>query len=207
VGFTNAIWSVGDFAGMVRDARRHLHLTQADVAKRTGISRPWISQFEKGKITNPSFDRLLKVCDAVDIRLSGTYGPSHDEPIASQRARTDESAADEGAWGMRAIMKLPDSTRSRLRTVGEMASHAPHLSGLKPFPLTDNFYNKHLHQQIGEMLESASQPLRENTSTHHRNSPEDHDSPIPNWAACNRTKGSSTTDTSAPTSSSQRGDR
>lgn len=91
MGFTNAIWAVGDLAGMVRDARRHLHLTQADVAERTGISRPWISQFEKGKITNPSFDRLLKVCDVVDIRLSGTYGPLHDQSNSAKNEHADKS--------------------------------------------------------------------------------------------------------------------
>ncbi|MEO2385312.1 helix-turn-helix transcriptional regulator, partial [Bifidobacterium longum] len=40
-------------------------LTQADLSERTGLSRPWINQFEQGKIENASIGRILTLCNAL----------------------------------------------------------------------------------------------------------------------------------------------
>ena len=49
-------------------------LTQADLSERTGLSRPWINQFEQGKIENASIGRILTLCNALGITLTVSYG-------------------------------------------------------------------------------------------------------------------------------------
>lgn len=156
MGYTNTIWAVGDIAGMVRDARRHLHLTQADIAARTGISRPWISQFEKGKITNPSFDRLLKVCDAVDIRLSGTYGPRHDQENQAGNKYIDktESPHLNEVIPNAAMGKRLSSSLSHIASLIQ----APDFSST--YQLIAEKYSKQLHEQskaLSDMVKSLGQ--------------------------------------------------
>jgi HTH-type transcriptional regulator/antitoxin HipB len=40
-----------DISALIRDRRTHLAWSQADLAKRVGVSRIWIIQLEKGKPT------------------------------------------------------------------------------------------------------------------------------------------------------------
>jgi transcriptional regulator with XRE-family HTH domain len=84
----NAIWSVGDLANVIRDARQTRLMTQSELARRAHVSRPWISQFEKGKIPNPTLDRILRICDILDVRLEAGYGPS----FASDKTELPASA-------------------------------------------------------------------------------------------------------------------
>lgn len=53
----------------LRDRRRHLGWTQTELARRAGVSRPWISEIENGKPT-AQLDRLLLVVSALDLDLS-----------------------------------------------------------------------------------------------------------------------------------------
>lgn len=43
-------------------------LTQADVAKKAGMSQPHLSNLFTGKITNPQFGTMVKLCESVGIR-------------------------------------------------------------------------------------------------------------------------------------------
>jgi transcriptional regulator with XRE-family HTH domain len=45
------ITSPRDLAVALRGRRTHLGLTQTDVAVRAGVSRPWLSKVEQGKVT------------------------------------------------------------------------------------------------------------------------------------------------------------
>jgi transcriptional regulator with XRE-family HTH domain len=70
---SNPIWSVTDLANVVKNSRREQKMTQAELARRANVSRPWISQFESGKISNPTFDRILTICDILGVRLGAEY--------------------------------------------------------------------------------------------------------------------------------------
>lgn len=52
-------------------ARKMSGLTQAEVAKRAGISRTNVTRFESGEY-NPTLDMLVKLASAMDMDLSIT---------------------------------------------------------------------------------------------------------------------------------------
>ena len=75
------IVSVNDLAASIRQARKKLGWTQAELAERSGVSRDWIIGLEKGK---PSLELglVLRTLKALDLRLSigrqGQSAPSDD---------------------------------------------------------------------------------------------------------------------------------
>ena len=48
-------------------------MTQTELSSITGIPRPWINQLEHGHIENPGFTKLLKIMDALEMRISISY--------------------------------------------------------------------------------------------------------------------------------------
>lgn len=67
------IWSVRQLAVGLRDARIAKGLTQAELSDQTGISRPWINQFEQGKIENASIGRVFLLCRTLDVTPTIAY--------------------------------------------------------------------------------------------------------------------------------------
>lgn len=63
------IVSVNDLTASIRQARKKLGWTQAELAERSGVSRDWIISLEKGK---PSLELglVLRTMKALDIQLS-----------------------------------------------------------------------------------------------------------------------------------------
>jgi HTH-type transcriptional regulator / antitoxin HipB len=70
------ISSTRDLAVAVRGRRSSLGLSQADLAKRAGVSRPWLSNVEAGKPT-AEFGRIIRLLDALGLSLS--LGETGDE--------------------------------------------------------------------------------------------------------------------------------
>ncbi len=70
------ISSTRDLAVAVRGRRSSLGLSQADLAKRAGVSRPWLSNVEAGKPT-AEFGRIIRLLDALGLSLS--LGATGDE--------------------------------------------------------------------------------------------------------------------------------
>jgi HTH-type transcriptional regulator / antitoxin HipB len=62
------ISSTRDLAAAVRGRRLNLGLSQADLAKQAGVSRPWLSNVETGKPT-AEFGRIMRLLDALDLTL------------------------------------------------------------------------------------------------------------------------------------------
>ncbi len=62
------ISSTRDLAAAVRGRRSSLGLSQADLAKRAGVSRPWLSNVEAGKPTT-EFGRIIRLLDALGLSL------------------------------------------------------------------------------------------------------------------------------------------
>jgi HTH-type transcriptional regulator/antitoxin HipB len=62
------ISSTRDLAVVARGRRLSLGLSQADLAKRAGVSRPWLSNVEAGKPT-AEFGRIIRLLDALGLSL------------------------------------------------------------------------------------------------------------------------------------------
>jgi len=60
--------SIRDVAAAVRGRRQDLGLNQADLAKRAGVSRKWIYEFEAGKPT-AELGLVMRVLDALGFQL------------------------------------------------------------------------------------------------------------------------------------------
>ncbi len=79
------IRSITDLAAIVRGRRKDLRWSQEELARRAGVSRKWIYDFEAGKAT-AQLGLILRVLDvlglAVDVTLAAeaarSQGPSVD---------------------------------------------------------------------------------------------------------------------------------
>ncbi len=70
--------SIQDIAAAVRGRRQDLGLSQADLAKKSGLSRKWIYEFEAGKAT-AEFGFVLRVLE--ELGLSLDIGPTDDAGV------------------------------------------------------------------------------------------------------------------------------
>jgi y4mF family transcriptional regulator len=61
--------SVADFAAAIRGTRLDRGLSQADLARHSGVSRKWISEFETGKST-VELSLVMRVLEALDLDIS-----------------------------------------------------------------------------------------------------------------------------------------
>lgn len=76
------IRSVRDISTSIRGRRLDLELSQAELARRAGVSRKWIYEFEAGKPT-AEFGLLLRVLDALELELElEIHTSSPDSPTA-----------------------------------------------------------------------------------------------------------------------------
>jgi HTH-type transcriptional regulator / antitoxin HipB len=62
------IQSIRDVTAAVRGRRKDLGISQAELARRAGVSRKWIYELEGGKPT-AEFGLLLRVLDELDLEL------------------------------------------------------------------------------------------------------------------------------------------
>jgi len=65
---TVPIDSAAALGTLIRQTRTAAKLRQADAAVLCGVSVPFLNQIERGKAT-AQFDRVLKVCKGLGIRL------------------------------------------------------------------------------------------------------------------------------------------
>ncbi|MFT8704767.1 multiprotein-bridging factor 1 family protein [Bifidobacterium aquikefiricola] len=99
-------------ATVVRDARLARGWTQEDLAERSGFSRVWINRFEQTAIAEPSFSRILTLCNILGITLTVSYAIDPDviDPDAMNRRASPHEKAKEG------------ETRSREENITESIS-------------------------------------------------------------------------------------
>ncbi|RSX51771.1 transcriptional regulator, XRE family [Bifidobacterium goeldii] len=88
------IQSVRQLAVGLRDARIAAGLTQAELADQTGLSRPWINQFEQGKNTNASVGRILKLCRVLNVSCTISYNVPSSAESRDDMATVGETDAD-----------------------------------------------------------------------------------------------------------------
>ncbi len=78
-------------ARTLRNCRRSLEMTQADVAGRAGVSVQWLSDFETGR-TPGGFDRVTAVLAALGLSLAVHARPvtAIDAVLAAHTAQPDD---------------------------------------------------------------------------------------------------------------------
>lgn len=74
--------SIGDAAAAVRGRRLDLHLSQDQLARRAGMSRKWVYEFEAGK-PKVEFGHVLRVFEALGLHLDLSKERTHDEPASA----------------------------------------------------------------------------------------------------------------------------
>lgn len=85
--FVSRIFSVHQIAAAIKDARIARGWTQEDLATQTGFSRVWINRFEQSVISDPSFRRILTMCDVLNIDMSAAYAPGRQTPPTGRRIK------------------------------------------------------------------------------------------------------------------------
>jgi HTH-type transcriptional regulator/antitoxin HipB len=71
------IRTISDVANVVRGRRTGLGLGQGDLARRAGVSRKWIYEFEAGK-PGAELRLVLAVVEALGLRLSVDPAPTEE---------------------------------------------------------------------------------------------------------------------------------
>lgn len=59
-----------DLGVALRQARRAEHITQAELAQMVGVSRPWLSDFETGRIGSARLDAVMRIIAALDVSVT-----------------------------------------------------------------------------------------------------------------------------------------
>ena len=102
-----------DFQYRLRLVRESRGLSQADLAKKTGLQPAAISHFETGQ-RSPSFDNLRKLSDALNVSVDYLLGRIDEEkhgkgiaaaPRAQQLFRSAEKLSDESFRALETMAK------------------------------------------------------------------------------------------------------
>ncbi len=67
--------TIGELGLALREARHRRKLTQKQLAETLGTTQEWISQFETGRLENPSLGTVLKAFATLGIDLSIDNSP------------------------------------------------------------------------------------------------------------------------------------
>lgn len=87
--------TIKDLGFAVREARRGRKLTQKQLAEKLGTTQEWISQFETGRLENPSLGTVLKAFAILGVDLkTGT----DIEPVPDDDFDTGDLALEEPSF-------------------------------------------------------------------------------------------------------------
>lgn len=99
---------------MIKEIRKKNYLSQADFAKKIGVSQGSVSQWEHG-ITKPSFEQLKSISAAFDISIDVLLNEG------SIKATTDDQRDPEAKILIEGIIQMPQKELKKaliiLRTV------------------------------------------------------------------------------------------
>lgn len=59
-----------DLGVALREARRAEGISQAELARIVGVSRPWLSTFETGRIASARLDTVMRIIAALDVSVT-----------------------------------------------------------------------------------------------------------------------------------------
>ena len=102
-----------ELAKRLRSMRNMLHLTQASLADRIGITQPYLAELERGD-KNPSIDVLQKLCGELNCSADYLLGMSDSKsykPLGEQRLPAMPSGSGNSSDVMRMIAERNISSR------------------------------------------------------------------------------------------------
>ena len=80
---------VGDIVfTRIYDVRTKLKVKQDELAKLSGVSQSQISKYEKGEVTNPSFDKLVRIAEALGVTVDDLKTKTDDQDFSPVRQTT-----------------------------------------------------------------------------------------------------------------------
>lgn len=72
----------------IYDVRTKLKVKQDELAKLSGVSQSQISKYEKGEVTNPSFDKLVRLAEALGVTVDDLKTKTDDQDFSPIRQTT-----------------------------------------------------------------------------------------------------------------------
>lgn len=72
----------------IYDVRTKLKVKQDELAKLSGVSQSQISKYEKGEVTNPSFDKLVRIAEALGVTVDDLKTKTDDQDFSPIRQTT-----------------------------------------------------------------------------------------------------------------------
>src|SRR5437870_12449922 len=130
----------------LRRQRRRLGLTLAELAGRTGISKPYLSLIETGRVPNPPSDEKLR-------RLEQTLGFKSGELLT--QAHLQRTPKDVRAVLARLIEG--QGARGKGQAIEHKSSLAPCPSPLAPIDLDDAYLSGVLHELVEKSATNVEQ--------------------------------------------------
>lgn len=65
---------LADFLRSLKHIREDREITQKELSKMSGVSYSTLTKLESGVITNPSFQTIVRISKALDIRIDDLIG-------------------------------------------------------------------------------------------------------------------------------------
>ncbi|MGQ4536462.1 helix-turn-helix domain-containing protein [Dermabacteraceae bacterium P13264] len=101
-----------DLGAAVKDARASAGLTQAQLAKRAGVSREWLVGLERGARPRAEFAKIVAVLGALGMQLSVSASvPASAAPGAEEERETDAPKHADGRAECARKMSTAEVTR------------------------------------------------------------------------------------------------
>lgn len=149
MAYTSTIWSKSQLAVAVRDARIARGLTQAELAQRVGVSRPWISRFESGHVENAGFERIMKLFEVLDMRMEVSY-----ETNKSATSQGDDSASVDNAGSAVAMRRVDRAETSRSAVSGGLPLPSAGVESLMKVPGIDNVQWEEMRKRMNQWAQA-----------------------------------------------------
>ena len=151
MAYTSTIWSKSQLAVAVRDARIARGLTQAELAQRVGVSRPWISRFESGHVENAGFERIMKLFEVLDMRMEVSYETNKS---ATQSQGDDDSASVDNAGSAVAMRRVDRAETSRSAVSGGLPLPSVGVESLLRVPGIDNVQWEEMRKRMNQWAQA-----------------------------------------------------
>lgn len=150
MAYTSTIWSKSQLAVAVRDARIARGLTQAELAQRVGVSRPWISRFESGHVENAGFERIMKLFEVLDMRMEVSYETNKSATLS----QGDDSASVDNAGSAVAMRRVDRAETSRSAVSGGLPLPSAGVESLMKVPGIDNVQWEEMRKRMNQWAQA-----------------------------------------------------
>jgi HTH-type transcriptional regulator/antitoxin HipB len=134
----------------VRDARIARGLTQAELAQRVGVSRPWISRFESGHVENAGFERIMKLFEVLDMRMEVSYETNK----SATPSQGDDSASVDNAGSAVAMRRVDRAETSRFAVSGGLPLPSAGVESLMKVPGIDNVQWEEMRKRMNQWAQA-----------------------------------------------------